>query len=40
MRVLSIFLLCGYIFATPYFPDDTWETKNHDEVGLDILKIV
>ena len=39
MRVLSIFLLCGYIFANPYFPDDTWETKNHDEVGLDKLKI-
>ena len=39
MRVLSIFLLCGYIFANPYFPDDAWETKNHDEVGLDKLKI-
>ena len=39
MRVLSIFLLCGYIFANPYFPGDAWETKNHDEVGLDKLKI-
>tara|TARA_Y100001936_G_scaffold73525_1_gene72359 strand:+ start:446 stop:1642 length:1197 start_codon:yes stop_codon:yes gene_type:complete len=39
MRVLSIFLLCGYIFADPYFPDDSWESKNHDEVGLDKLKI-
>ena len=39
MRVLSIFLLCGYIFANPYFPGDAWETKNHDEVGLDELKI-
>ena len=39
MRVLSIFLLCCYIFANPYFPGDAWETKNHDEVGLDKLKI-
>ena len=39
MRVFSIFLLCGYIFANPYFPGDAWETKNHDEVGLDKLKI-
>ena len=39
MRVLSIFLLCGCIFADPYFPDDNWETKNYDEVGLDESKI-
>ncbi len=39
MRVLSIFLLSGCIFVDPYFPDDNWETKNHDEVGLDESKI-
>ena len=39
MRVLSIFLLCVCIFADPYFPDDNWETKNYDEVGLDESKI-